>query len=42
MMQMLPRTAVLVITPPPVGEEDLQKSNLMKGKDIISDRSNER
>ena len=33
---------VILITPPPIGEVELQKANVMKGKKIPLDRTNAR
>ena len=40
--QRLPSTVVALITPPPIWEERLERSNIGKGKRIALDRTNER
>lgn len=38
----LPEVAVALITPPPVWEQKLEEMNLLKGKPLARDRTNER
>jgi hypothetical protein len=40
--QTLPLCKIILITPPPVGEDELRKANVIKGKKIPLDRTNAR
>lgn len=40
--QTLPLCKIILITPPPVGEDELKKANFIKGKKIPLDRTNAR
>jgi hypothetical protein len=40
--QTLPLCKIILITPPPVGEDELRKANIIKGKKIPLDRTNAR
>mmetsp|Transcript_17330 Transcript_17330/g.15628 ORF Transcript_17330/g.15628 Transcript_17330/m.15628 type:complete len:267 (+) Transcript_17330:3-803(+) len=40
--RLYPNIQILLITPPPIYEYDLQQANKLKGKTIVNDRTNER